>query len=1249
MYNTTAEYKKYIKKPSREFECRVTIGNNVYTNKGIVKMIFDTIQPVDGFSIGNTVSQSMELTLFNDKVTYPSIGKVIVEIGLKIGNSIEYIPMGVYFIDDVEKNDFIVKLTCYDNMIKFERPYFSSLKGNPTLQQVINELSEITGVEFTGTVPDYTVKVLKGYTCREVLGYIASACGGNAFITRNGKFTISFPKEIDYSITGDNYITYKIEEVYKIGKITCKNKDSSQVESDYDDYDSANDKTTISVGTLSADTMELTFENPLVNENILNYIYNKLKNFSYLGYTLKWQGDLSLDISDIITVTDVKGVSRKACVFANKLTYTGGLIQETEAKGETKNSNTFSNDGPSTKNIERLAVKLLIAEQAIINKANIKDLKATNARIENLDAAIANIDSAFINYAKVEQLNAIKANIADLVAKDAQIANALINKAEITQLNAANANISKLDATVADIKTLVNGNLTSANIHSLVLTSDKITVENGFIKNAMIDNLVADKITSGTINTNNVQITSANGGMLINGPTQQFKDGNNEVRLQIGQDAVGNFNFILVGEDGKSVLLDTTGIHENAIADGLIKTDMLSNAAVTADKINYESVIKGLNDESNTNYIKSSKVNIDLLGQTLDIAFNSLKTTVDNLKTSTDITTINVMQGKIETLISNTTIEKDGQITQLKDAYSSTVETVDNLKTTLGEHKSKINEQTGQIESVTSRTATIETTLTGLQASFSYTKEELNTTKNQLASLKTTLDGFSTNIENRIENIKVGARNYILASAFNEFYLEHWDLNPYNNLEAYLYNDYVYNALVCNNITDDWQESGQSLNIMESEIEYTFSAMVFGECIISVVEVIYDKNNNRNNYVIAELEVSTNKYTKVKKTFKTSDNIRYGYLTFSTPRMKISKIALPKLEKGTLDTDWIVAPEDTNKDMDNINSNIAIIENTIIETINTTKSEIKQTTDSISNNVSSLQSKTTTIESTLNNKADISKVTEINSTVSSLTTNLSGITARTETLESKTSNLESSVKSNVTEISALKGEIALKVEQTDITSAINTLDGKVQESINSLSGKIEITAGQIKNTVSKNDIGTIITQSSTEVMTAFNGISKYFEVSSDGAKFGDINNGAYTKMSANGLEHVDSFGATPYFYITDIQAFYIEQSSGDTGHVEVFVPFFNDMKRKLNGKIPSVFVVDKIFYSKGDITDGSCYVKDINADGFTISASVRGTKIGFEVTVYDDQYTSSKHKVNVYNKTNRIYGGSITGKVVILA
>ncbi|MDU1315330.1 MAG: hypothetical protein E6940_14970 [Clostridium septicum] len=888
MYNTSTAYKTEIKKPSRSFQCRITIGDRIFYNDDIVDVIIDSnIQPSDGFMIGSTTSTMLDLTLLNNGNTIYSINKIKVEIGLKIGNKIEYILMGYYNIDDIEKTDYTTKFTAFDNMIKFETPYFSDLGDTPTLQQLVNELANKTGVEFTGSLPSYTVKKLEGFTCREILSYVASVSGGNAIITREGKFTIVYPKESNYSINADNYFEYKREEVkYKIGKVTCQIKE----------------KEIISKGSLGTDSMELLFENPWVNETILTDIYNRLNGFEYLGYDMKWQGDLSIDVGDIITCTDKKGIVRKLPILSQKLKYTGGLTSEIGGKGESKNKNSFSSNGNTTNKVNRVVTELLLVNKALINKANIQDLESVSIRTQNLEAKTVKIEEAIIDVAHIRDLEVISANIQELESENVIINNALINKADITQLNAVNAKINVLEVDSATIKNLLAGNITGENIQAGGITSDKLTIANGFITNAMIANLDVNKILAGDISTNKFRIVSDNGGIEIVGATQQFKDKNNRVRIQMGQDTQGNFNFILRGEDGTTTLIDHTGIKEKAIANDLIKENMIATDAIGEKQINYSSLITGLNNDTNTQLIKASKVAIDLTGQTLDIAFNKMETKVEEVKnmdwggvnralgtkeirvskalnggvnqghtmykvltkglevgknltvsfdfeytnlvgvngkfpslsiqgmgdirlwnrgsfnpynfiakitlgstetkkikiiysfkitedhlknsywstnirsdyllggnfsvssfnvelgdkntawsqapedlegeinrvketTTSNSTTINVMQGEISTAINNTKIVKDGQTILLKDDYNRTVAKVDSINSTLGSHTTLINELTGKVTSVENKANTIE--------------RDLNGTKSIVSAHTNSINGLTSTVSNQ--------------------------------------------------------------------------------------------------------------------------------------------------------------------------------------------------------------------------------------------------------------------------------------------------------------------------------------------------------------------------------------------------------------------------------------------------------------------------------------------------------------------
>lgn len=1186
MYTTSQNYKNYIKEPSRMFESKIILGSRTLNNDDVIQLKTELQQPSNGFTLGSCISKSLELTLKNDGGTYASAGVLDVSIGLKMGELIEYIPQGLFNIDTVEKTDYTVKITAYDNMIKFETAY-SEKYDNPTLKQVIQQLQTITGVEFDSsvTIPSYTLSKLSGYTCREILSYAASLMGGNAYITRDGKFTIVTPVEVDYTVTADNYFDYDIEDnTYKIGMLTCQNKLKSDAVDESDDYEAIEEKNTISAGSLGTDNMELTFINPWMTETILNSIYNKLKTFSFLGYSMKWQGDLSIDVGNIINVTDRHGVTRKALVFSDKINYNGGLTQETGVKGQTKSSNEFSTIESPTE-LDRISVKLLLAEKAIIQKANINDLTAVSAKVGTLDASIANINTALINYAKVDDLNATNANISNLNAQYANLSSAIINKADIAELNAANVNISNLQATVADISTLVSGNLTSANIHSLVLTADKVTVQNGFIKNAMVESLVADKITSGTLNTNKLTISSNDGGLVMSNSTIQFSDKDKNVRVQIGQDAKGDFNFIVKGADGKTVLLDSTGLHEGAISDGLIKTDMIADNSINSNKIDYSSVINGLNADG-SNYINASKVAIDLTGQSLDVAFNSVKSTadsandkIDNLSvggrnyiknsifangetywnqvysvssidkaflfnnhatlklsasgltsdkwsgvtqrlnidvaqgktytlscyyyvqdlstfdsalafevkakreglsdvsigrayiqkdsliegewtkitktvtinrtdlnnpfvyvwlqrngtawftnfkleegtistdwapapedvensildiktiTETNTTSISSIQGQISTLISNTTVTVDGKEKTLKDAYSGTVQTVNSINTTIGEHTSTLNTLNGTVSSNTSKITSIQTDLNGVKTSVSSVQSDLNSTKSQLSSLSTTLDGFESRVEtteSNLNNLSIGGRNLVIGSDFSSLNTTYWttrnsmytlsidNVNEYNN-----YNSLKIISTASGSIGADIQVKTTLTAKKGMKFMFSFYAKSSVSCNLS----LRWGYTTLLNYETVSISMDWTEYNVYLQTENMTQDWDCFYLYLDTAAT--CWICNPKLECGTVSTDWTPAPEDAQTYTDSQISNA--------------KSEIKQTTDSISQSVSSINSSITTINNTLGNKAEKSTVESISNSVTSLNTSLSGITGRVSSLESNTTTLTTKI------------------------------------------------------------------------------------------------------------------------------------------------------------------------------------------------------------------------------------------------
>ena len=426
--------------------------------------------------------------------------------------------------------------------------------------------------------------------------------------------------------------------------------------------------------------------NDLISQfvKITNDEDKKSSESTMYGTTVEYNGAMyvKLDGSDLLTpvetTADMSSDERVTVLIKNhNATVTGNLTSPSANEGTVGKKVTEAVEGIEGKVITE--VEILIAD-----RVSTKQLDAELARIDTLIAGKATIEDLEAIDAKIENLE-----VGNLEAVNAEIENLKANKADITELNAITANIEILDAEVADIQTLVNGNLTSDNILSFHITADKVTMDDAFISDAMIANVSAGKIMAGTINTSLVSVQSEDGGLIINGSTQQFKDADGNVRIQIGKDSTGDFTFALYGADGQGQLINQNGITASAIGDGLIVNDMVAdNAAISGGKLDISSVITEINSDNSTT-IKSSKIYLNEQGQSLEVAFNSLKTKVETIEgvtiegdlssvieqVNSNTTEIEVCKGSISTLVYEDTIIKK----QVTDLNGTVVETKDEL------------------------------------------------------------------------------------------------------------------------------------------------------------------------------------------------------------------------------------------------------------------------------------------------------------------------------------------------------------------------------------------------------------------------------------------------------------------------------------------------------------------------------------------------------------------------------------------
>lgn len=154
-------------------------------------------------------------------------------------------------------------------------------------------------------------------------------------------------------------------------------------------------------------------------------------------------------------------------------------------------------------------------------------------------------------------------------------------------------NTSELNTKVANINSLLSGSAGVGDLQTIHLTAN-----NASIDEAVVKNLIAAKISVADLMTHSasaelITLISQDGkpSIAFKGSTQQFYDSSGNVRIQMGQDAKGDFTFSLFDDTGTGVLIDSkTGVHANAIANGLIVNDMIKDGTVSKSKLGFEIV-----------------------------------------------------------------------------------------------------------------------------------------------------------------------------------------------------------------------------------------------------------------------------------------------------------------------------------------------------------------------------------------------------------------------------------------------------------------------------------------------------------------------------------------------------------------------------------------------------------------------------------------------------------------------------------
>ena len=315
MYAVSEKYRERIYSGGALHRASLTINGIPIPNSNIKSIkiyspLIDTT--VDYLYIGTFIGQKVEIQ-FRNATNIDLNGVVNLTIDTKVsepsGNpeeetyndGYEVVPIGSYIIDTSPEDYFkSAKITCYDKSVLFKKnvdisQWFDENKEITAEQLLIELCNYFLGENMLGTYPELHRELKIGsydntLSGKSYISQIAEIMASNAKIGRDGKlYLIPLKQTPAVKINAKKGKSWTLKEVYKISGVNYENLDGITM-----------------AGTKDNNVLYIRGTNFFLNgtiehrQNIINSIYEQLKDFEIYAVKQENYGDPSLDCWDII-------------------------------------------------------------------------------------------------------------------------------------------------------------------------------------------------------------------------------------------------------------------------------------------------------------------------------------------------------------------------------------------------------------------------------------------------------------------------------------------------------------------------------------------------------------------------------------------------------------------------------------------------------------------------------------------------------------------------------------------------------------------------------------------------------------------------------------------------------------------------------------------------------------------------------------------------------------------------------------
>lgn len=377
MIDTSTQFQNAVNSYNREWAYRVTFnGSDVITGADLLSAsVTNDFNGSKNLTMGASCSNKFECRMIMPVTQIPlTNASVLVECGLLVGNSYEYITLGKYNTAEIKSNDGYktVYLTCFDDFIFTDKEYIpsSDITFPTTMQAVVEDIAEQCNLTVSSNIP-YNNDIelpeelfVNVYTCRQMLGYMAGLVGKNAVFNNSGELTFKWYTDSGVTLDGTSILingyVKKSEETITIQSIVTGT--------------SANP---ITVGTGRA----INFTNPFITADVAQSILDDVSGLSFVSADVKFTGNPSIECGDIITVS-LENTQDTILVMKEEINFKSGNIMTLYSKEQTEAEYSFSSS-PTDQKIQASYTKL---ENAFIETTDYMKGKFGGYVIQGYDA-----------------------------------------------------------------------------------------------------------------------------------------------------------------------------------------------------------------------------------------------------------------------------------------------------------------------------------------------------------------------------------------------------------------------------------------------------------------------------------------------------------------------------------------------------------------------------------------------------------------------------------------------------------------------------------------------------------------------------------------------------------------------------------------------------------------------------------------------------------------------------------------------